>query len=125
MRRQEGTALYHVLRVAEYSIFPELARLLYEHAFIVHAVTCTTVFLQAFFPLLLLRPLTRHTAFVLVALMHVGIGVLMGIPFFSLFMIATDLILFTDREYAAIGGWLHRSTHALSRRARRARTAPA
>ncbi|MER7044999.1 HTTM domain-containing protein [Streptomyces jumonjinensis] len=124
MRWQEGTALYYVLRVAEYSIFPELARLLYEHALIVYAVTYLTVFLQAFFPLLLLRPSTRHLAFVLVTLMHLGIGVLMGIPFFSLFMISTDLILFTDREYTAIGAWLRRHGHPLISRTRPARTAP-
>ncbi|MFD9354730.1 hypothetical protein [Streptomyces sp. NPDC060031] len=73
-----------------------------------YAVTYLAVFLQAFFPLLLFRPFTRHVAFVLVALMHVGIGVLMGIPFFSLFMISTDLVLITDREYHSLGTWLRR-----------------
>jgi hypothetical protein len=99
-RWQEGTALYYILRVADYTPFPELSRLVYEHGTAVLVLTYITTFFQAFFPLLLLRAFTRHLAFAMACLMHIGIGVLMGIPFFSMFLIATDLILLSDREYA-------------------------
>ena len=49
--------------------------------------------IQLAFPLLLLDRRTRILGFVLVTGTHVGIGVLMGLMYFSLAMIAADAVL--------------------------------
>ncbi|WP_449062646.1 HTTM domain-containing protein [Planomonospora algeriensis] len=99
---QEGTALYYILRVAEFSPWPELSRLIYENGALVTIATYVTVFFQVAFPLLLLNRVTRFLGFLCAVGMHAGIGVLMGLPFFSLIMMATDLVLISDREYSAV-----------------------
>ncbi|MER5644907.1 HTTM domain-containing protein [Streptosporangium sp. NPDC002524] len=101
-RWQEGTALYYILRVAEYTPWPELSRLVYENGLLVTVMTYVTVFFQVAFPLLLLNRVTRLLGFMSAFGMHLGIAVLMGLPFFSLIMLATDLVLISDREYGTV-----------------------
>ena len=95
---QEGTAVYYILRVADYSPWPELSQAVYTVPLLVTLATYAAVVVQIAFPFLLLRPVGRHVAFVVLVGMHLSIGFLMGLPVFSAFMIASDLLVFTDRE---------------------------
>ena len=96
---QQGTAVYYITRVAEYNAWPELSTFLTQSAIVVTVATYLAVFVQMAFPFTLFNRHTRHLVFVLLVGMHAGIGLLMGLPVFSAFMIATDLLLFTDSEW--------------------------
>lgn len=95
----EGTAVYYITRVAEYDVWPEVTRLLFTSATIVTVATYTALLAQLAFPFTVLTRRARHVVFVLLAGMHAGIGLLMGLPIFSAVMIACDLLLLTDTEW--------------------------
>lgn len=96
---QEGTAVYYITRVAEYNAWPELSALIGQSVVLVTVGTYAAVFVQMAFPFALFNRYTRHLVFLLLVGMHLSIGLLMGLPVFSLTMLAVDLLLFTDDEW--------------------------
>lgn len=96
---QEGTAVYYITRVAEYSSWPELSALLARSPLIITVATYASVLLQLAFAFSLTSPRARHVVFLGLVGMHAGIGFLMGLPVFSAFMVAADVLLFTDAEW--------------------------
>lgn len=99
---QEGTALYYPLASAEFSVFPWLNSLMVANSAVLTAATYFAVYVQLFFAVGLLHPLTRRLSLVGVILMHIGIAVLMGLPWFSLSMIAFDAIFVSSATYIAL-----------------------
>jgi hypothetical protein len=65
------------------------------------------VFLQVSFPFLMLNSVTRRLGLLTAIGMHVGIGVLLALPFFSLIMIVTDMLFIRDVTY-------HRATSVVA-----------
>lgn len=114
---QDGTALYHPLSLHEYAVFPQLNRLLTHSDVVVVVGTYVAVFVQLFFAVGLLHHVTRRVALVGVILMHLGIAVLMGLPWFSLSMIAFDSIFVSSATFASV-------TTALGSLGRRLRPRP-
>ena len=109
---RDGSAAYYPLLLPQFRPWPPLADLLAGSGWLVTAVTWGTLALQLTFPLLLLQ---RHLRMVGVAgalTMHAGIAVVMGLPFFSLFMMAGDCVFLRD---ATVSSW------AARRRTRRGR----
>ncbi|WP_437944930.1 HTTM domain-containing protein [Sorangium sp. So ce296] len=105
---QNGTALYYITRVGEFT-WPGHSEGLYHSVALVTALTYATVAFQLGFPFLF--ALNRHTRRLALAgafLFHAGIAVMMGLGTFAAFMISVELALVSDAEYRAIG--------ALSRR---------
>lgn len=98
---QDGTALYYVLQVPEYS-WPVVTDHLIVHAPLVAAVTYGAVFFQLAFPALILSGRTRALAVALGVGFHAGIAVLMGLTSFSLYMVATEAVVLSDRHYTAV-----------------------
>lgn len=99
---REGSAVYYPLMLRQFRPWPPLADLIASNGWFVAAVTWATLALQLVFPLLLLQ---RHLRVVGVAgalAMHTGIGIVMGLPFFSLFMMAGDCVFVRD---ATIARW--------------------
>ncbi len=88
---QDGTALFYVLRVPEFS-FPGLSHLVYENDFLVFAGTYVTVLFLVYFPLGILVPALRPWAAIMSIGFHLGIAVLMGLTGFAMTMVACDLI---------------------------------
>ena len=88
---QNGTAVYYPLHMHVYEAFPMLNGVLASNVFIVFVATYASVFLQLFFPFLLLTRPTRIVALVGIMGMHLGIGILLALPFFSLSMMGADL----------------------------------
>ncbi|GAA2948334.1 MULTISPECIES: HTTM domain-containing protein [Streptomyces] len=88
---QDGTALFYVLRVPEFT-FPSLSHLIYENDFLVVAGTFTTVIFLVYFPLGILVPALRPWAAVMSIGFHLGIALLMGLTGFALTMVACDLV---------------------------------
>jgi hypothetical protein len=110
---QLGTALHYPLALHEYGVFPWLNELLTGNGVILTAATYFAVFVQLFFAPALLHPLTRKVAVLAVVAMHVGIAVLMGLPWFSLSMIAFDGIFVSSVTYQRLAAWLRERARAV------------
>lgn len=66
------------------------------------AISWTSVILQMSFPMMLFSRPTRIIALIGIGGFHIGIGVLMGLPWFSLAMIAIDAIFVRDRTWQTL-----------------------
>ncbi|MHA7134196.1 HTTM domain-containing protein [Oerskovia turbata] len=99
---QHGTAIYYVFQLDEFSTWPAVTEVLGRSGVLVAILSYSAVFVQLFFPLLLLRRGTRIVALIAITGMHLGIGVLMGLMYFSLTMIAIDAIFIRDVTYAGV-----------------------
>ncbi len=99
---QDGTAIYYPMQLSHYRPWPWLADVLVQNSLMVTAVTYFSVFIQLFFPLMLLQRWTRVLAICGVFAMHTGIAVAMGLPFFSLFIMAGDCLFVRDATFRAI-----------------------
>ncbi|MFJ3408178.1 HTTM domain-containing protein [Promicromonospora sp. NPDC090134] len=101
---RDGSAVYYPLSLPQFRPWPPLADLVAGTEWLVAAVTWGTLALQLTFPLLLLQRHTRMAAVGGALLMHAGIAVVMGLPFFSLFMMAGDCVFLTDDAVARRSG---------------------
>ncbi|RIQ37011.1 HTTM domain-containing protein [Jiangella rhizosphaerae] len=115
---QDGTAVYYPMQVGQYRPWPWLNDLLSGNPFGVLVVSYFSVFIQLFFPLMLLRRGTRVVALLGVLGMHAGIAVIMGLPFFSLFIMAGDQIFIRDSTYQGIAGRVRSAWDGRRRRRR-------
>lgn len=97
-----GTAIYDPLHTAQFGTWPELIGLITAWAPIVALGTVLTVLVQVSFPLLLLRRGTRIIGLLVILVFHVSIAVFMGLPWFSLAMVALDAIFIRDVTYRQI-----------------------
>lgn len=95
-----GTAVYFPLQTEAYSPWRDLIGPITAWSPAVAAATWTAIVIQLFFPVLLLYRPTRFLSLVAITGMHLAIGVFMGIMFFSLVMIAIDMLLVSDRTWA-------------------------
>jgi hypothetical protein len=89
---RDGTAIYYPLHVDRFAPWPALSGLLTANGVLVAFATWFAVAVQLFFPFLLLRRWTRVVGLLGVSAMHIGIGLFMGLPLFSLAMLAADMI---------------------------------
>lgn len=105
---QNGTAIYYPIHLERYEVWPWLNDQLTRSSWSVTVVSYLAVFCQLFFPLMLLRRSTRIVAIATVTLMHLGIAVTMGLPWFSLAMIATDMVLVSDHTWMTLRSWATR-----------------
>lgn len=98
-----GTAIYDPIHVKQFGPWPELSDLVTAWGPGVAIATYLTLLVQVSFPLLLLRRGTRIFGLVTILAFHIGIAVLMGLPWFSLSMIALDSIFIRDGTWSSIG----------------------
>jgi hypothetical protein len=92
LRWQDGTALYYVLKFDYVTPWPALSDALADSGVIVMLLTYGTVFAQVAFPFTLLSRKIKNVLLVVMILEHAGIAVLLGLPLFSLAMIAADAV---------------------------------
>lgn len=121
-RWMDGTAVYFPLQTEAYSPWRDLIHPLSSAEPVVLGATWTAIVVQLFFPVLLLYRPTRALALVVVTGMHLGIGLLMGIMYFSLVMIAVDMMLVSDASWRRGGAvvrrrWRARREKSFARRA--------
>ncbi|MBT1547076.1 HTTM domain-containing protein [Curtobacterium aurantiacum] len=98
----QGWAIYDPLQVKQFSTWPEAAHLLTAWAPGVAVLTTVTVLVQTCFPVLLLTTWTRRLALIVVLGFHIGIGVLMGLPWFSISALALDAIFIREQTWRSI-----------------------
>lgn len=99
---KHGYAIYDVLQTQLFGVNPWLNDLLTTYGVVVAIMTWSSIVFQCAFPFLLLRRETRVIALLGIVGFHVSIGVLMGIPWFSLAMIAVDAIFISDKSFEKV-----------------------
>lgn len=103
---ENGTAVYYPLQSEAYGVFPWLSDLLTHNSWIVTLATYGTVVIQLAFPFLLFHTITRRIALVSILGMHLGIAIIMGLPFFSGIMASADAVLVSSGTWLTIQAWL-------------------
>lgn len=103
-----GTAVYYPLQVKAYSPWNDHIHLLTDHGWIVAMASYTAIVVQLFVPVLLMYRPTRFLALLTLTGMHLGIGIFMGILYFSLVMIAVDVLLISDRSWSRLDSQLRK-----------------
>lgn len=91
-RWQDGTALYYPLGLDYFTPWPGLSALLASSGTLVMLLSYGTVAVQVAFPFTLFNRRIKNVLLGLMMLEHAGIAVLLGLPFFSLAMIAADAV---------------------------------
>ncbi|MFH8490084.1 HTTM domain-containing protein [Streptomyces longisporoflavus] len=123
-RWQDGTAIYYPLRLDYFSPWPALSDLLASHGLMVMLVTYGTVAVQVAFPFTLFNRRVKNVLLAAMIFEHAVIAVILGLPFFSLAMIAADAVFLPTSFLRRLGGWAARARGALFARFTRGRTVP-
>ncbi|MEU9142517.1 HTTM domain-containing protein [Streptomyces sp. NPDC048349] len=91
-RWQDGTALYYPLGLDYFTPWPGLSALLAGSGTLVMLLSYGTVAVQVAFPFTVFNRRVKNVLLAVMMLEHAGIAVLLGLPFFSLAMIAADAV---------------------------------
>ncbi|WP_456696391.1 HTTM domain-containing protein [Aeromicrobium sp. P5_D10] len=103
---RDGTAVYYPLQTDAYSPWNDWLQPIYAQGLVITSATYLAIVVQLFFPVLLIYRPTRFLALILITGMHLGIGIFMGILYFSLVMIAVDMILVSDASWTRAAEWV-------------------
>ncbi|MFJ6739151.1 HTTM domain-containing protein [Streptomyces sp. NPDC091279] len=112
-RWQDGTAVYYPLHLDYFSPWPALADLLAGSGTVVMLVTYGTVIVQVAFPFTLFNRRVKNVLLALMMVEHAVIAVVLGLPFFSLAMIAADAVFLPTSFLRRLGGWAARARGAV------------
>lgn len=104
---QNGTALYYILRVDEFS-WPGVAELIYRNPYLVVLGTYGTVLFEVTFAPSLLNRWTRYLMIGTGLFFHIGTAMLMGLVTFGWSMLSVYPLLITDKEYESMAAWFRR-----------------
>ncbi|MFF3397016.1 HTTM domain-containing protein [Streptomyces sp. NPDC002659] len=116
-RWQDGTALYYPLKLDYFTPWPALSDLLASGGVMVMVLTYGTVIVQVAFPFTLFNRRVKNVLLVAMMMEHAAIAVLLGLPFFSLAMIAADAVFLPTGFLVRLGGWAARGRDRLFSRA--------
>lgn len=105
----EGTAVYGPLATMRFGPWPELSDLVTTMGWTVAAASIGSIVLQVSFPGALLFRWTRIPILFAMVSFHIGIAVLMGLPWFSLAMVGVDAIFIRDVTWTRLANWFKRS----------------
>ncbi|MCX5200120.1 HTTM domain-containing protein [Streptomyces sp. NBC_00237] len=103
-RWQDGTAIYYPLHLDYFTPWPWLSELLSSHGTMVMLVTYGTVIVQVAFPFTLFNRRVKNVLLALMIVEHASIAVLLGLPFFSMAMIAADAVFLPTVFLVWLGG---------------------
>ena len=104
-RWQDGTAVYYPLHLDYFSPWPALADLLSASGTMVMLVTYGTVIVQVAFPFTLFNRRVKNVLLAAMIAEHAVIAVVLGLPFFSLAMIAADAVFLPTPFLRRLGEW--------------------
>ncbi|MFF3288668.1 HTTM domain-containing protein [Streptomyces sp. NPDC003023] len=113
-RWQDGTALYYPLKLDYFAPWPALSGLLASSGVIVMLLTYGTVIVQVAFPFTLFNRRVKNVLLVIMILEHAAIAVLLGLPFFSLAMIAADAVFLPTAFLVGLGALAGRGRDRLT-----------
>ncbi|NEB16742.1 HTTM domain-containing protein, partial [Streptomyces coelicoflavus] len=107
-RWQDGTAVYYPLHLDYFSPWPALSDALAANGTMVMLITYGTVAVQVAFPFALFNRRVKNALLAVMMLEHAVIAVTLGLPFFSLAMIAADAVFLPTSFLRRLGGWTAR-----------------
>ncbi|MFD3875711.1 HTTM domain-containing protein [Streptomyces sp. NPDC058623] len=119
---QDGTALHYVLHLGNVTPWPALSHFIAGSGLVVLLLTYGTVIVEVAFPFTLFNARLRTVMVLIMMSMHAGIGILLGLPYFALTMIAADLLFLPTVLLRRLGDGVTRLVRA--RPGRPARTPP-
>ncbi|MEU4209788.1 HTTM domain-containing protein [Streptomyces sp. NPDC026206] len=108
-RWQDGTALYYPMHIDYFSPWPWLSHALAASGIIVLLLSYGTVAAQVAFPFTLLNRRVKNVLLVVMMAEHVGIAVMLGLPFFSLAMVVADAVFLPTSFLRRLGRVVGRS----------------
>nr|WP_229698338.1 HTTM domain-containing protein [Wenjunlia tyrosinilytica] len=91
-RWQDGTATYYPFHLDYFNPWPGLSHLLGSSGLMITLITYGTVMVQVAFPFTLFNRRVKNVLLAVMMCEHASIAVLLGLPFFSLAMIAADAV---------------------------------
>lgn len=97
-----GWAVYDPLQTMRFGNWPILSDIMTAWGPAVTIAAWGSILIQIGFPLMLLTRPTRLVALAGILSFHIAIGIVMGLPWFSLTMIAIDAIFIRDRSWQRI-----------------------
>jgi len=100
---ENGTAIYYVLHIDWFRVWPGLSDAVAGHPTVIAIVAYVTVFAQIGFPFAIFSKRLKYALLVLLLGMHLSIAVLLGIPVFSAAMIIGDSVFLPDAFWLAAG----------------------
>ncbi|MFG3024746.1 HTTM domain-containing protein [Streptomyces sp. NPDC048254] len=89
---QDGSAVYYAMRLDLFRPWPWLTDLVSANMLLVFLLCYGTVIMQISFPFTLMYRRVKNVLLAVMILEHVGIAVILGIPFLSLAMIVSDSV---------------------------------
>ncbi len=120
-RWQDGTAAYYPLHLDYFSPWAALSDLMTSSGTMVMLVTYGTVIVQVAFPFTLFNRRVKNVLLAVMMTEHAVIAVVLGLPFFSLAMIAADAVFLPTTFLKRVGGLVARARDRVVRRVRRGR----
>lgn len=112
---QNGTAIYYILQVEEFS-HPFFRSIISSSDFLIVTGTYATLLIQMAFPFSLFNKKTKYIGLILVVGLHLGIAIVMGLYTFSATMIVIDLLLISNEDYRKAYQYLNSLTARFSGR---------
>jgi hypothetical protein len=97
-----GYAVYNPIHTVQFGTWPELSNFMTTWAPMVGIASVGTILVQVSFPVMLLRRGTRIAALCAILMFHISIAVVMGLPWFSLAMVALDAVFIRDKTYREV-----------------------
>lgn len=91
-RWQDGTALHYPLHLDYFTPWPWLSGLVGSSLLVVFLFSYGTVIIQVAFPFTLFNRRLKNVLLAMMITEHLAIAVLLGLPFFSLAMVAADAV---------------------------------
>ncbi|WSV69232.1 HTTM domain-containing protein [Streptomyces sp. NBC_01012] len=116
-RWQDGTAVYYPLKLDYFTPWAGLSGLVASSALVIMVLTYVTVIVQVAFPFTLFNRGVKNVLLVLMIGEHAGISVLLGLPFFSMAMIAADAVFLPTAFLVWLGHRVSRGRQRLFSRA--------
>ena len=97
-----GTAFYYVLNSSEFGFSSFAGPMIWNSPVLLTGMTWAPVVMQLAFPFIYLfgSPMSRRVLVLTAISFHLGIFFLMGLETFAMFMIAAELLLLSDDDYA-------------------------
>lgn len=106
---QEGAAVYGPLHTMRFGPWPEISDLITTLGWTVAAASIGSILLQVSFPGALLFRWTRIPVLFAMVSFHIGIAILMGLPWFSLAMVGVDAIFIRDVTWSRLANWFKKT----------------
>ncbi|MGH3324829.1 MAG: HTTM domain-containing protein [Streptomyces sp.] len=102
-RWQDGTAVYYPMHLDYFAPWPELNSVLAGNGLVILLITYGTVAVQVAFPFTLFNRRVKNVLLAAMITEHLSISVLLGLPFFSMAMIAADAVFLPTAALVWLG----------------------